>query len=436
MDISKIKQMFEQFAQTSHAFLNFEVFGIAVHYILIGAGLASILAVLPVIVARLASKGLRGATSNQQDRPDAKFSKALMPPAYAATVTAVLFVGLQYLELDGDLKWFARNLLRSMGAATVFWTMYRLVKPFSFAFDSLRGRLSGPLVDWIIKALRIAILFGAITSILEIWGVNVAAVLAGLGLVGVAVALGAQDMFKNLIAGVLILCEQRFENGDWVEVPGLVEGTVEEIGFRSTCIRRFDLSPVYVPNAKLSENVLTNYSRMTDRRIYWTISVEYRSTIDQLRAIRDGIEAYILENEEFVQPSQGTALVRINSFSDSAIDILVYVFTRTTDWGEWLEIKERLAYEIKDIVERSGANFAFPSRSIYVEQTGKSDSEEDVSDEDTEEKDGPDAFAPPSSDRKSQRDARDKAGSKTRKPVHDKDREASDAIDDNSDEDA
>jgi MscS family membrane protein len=218
MDISKIKQMFEQFAQTSHAFLNFEVFGIAVHYILIGAGLASILAVLPVIVARLASKGLRGATSNQQDRPDAKFSKALMPPAYAATVTAVLFVGLQYLELDGDLKWFARNLLRSMGAATVFWTMYRLVKPFSFAFDSLRGRLSGPLVDWIIKALRIAILFGAITSILEIWGVNVAAVLAGLGLVGVAVALGAQDMFKNLIAGVLILCEQRFENGDWVEV--------------------------------------------------------------------------------------------------------------------------------------------------------------------------------------------------------------------------
>ena len=231
MDISKIKQMFEQFAQTSHAFLNFEVFGIAVHYILIGAGLAFILAMLPAIVARLASKGLRATTSNQQDQPDAKFSNALMPPAYAATVTAVLFVGLQYLELYGDLKWFARNLLRSMGAATVFWTMYRLVKPFSFAFDSLRGRLSGPLVDWIIKALRIAILFGAITSILEIWGVNVAAVLAGLGLVGVAVALGAQDMFKNLIAGVLILCEQRFENGDWVEVPGLVEGTVEEIGF-------------------------------------------------------------------------------------------------------------------------------------------------------------------------------------------------------------
>src|SRR5690606_24926556 len=103
-------------------------------------------------------------------------------------------------------------------------------------------------------------------TILEIWGIKVAPILAGFGLLGVAVALGAQDLFKNLIAGLLILSEKRFSIGDWVRVKDLVEGTVESIGFRSTVIRRFDLSPVYVPNTMLSDNAVINFSNMIFRR--------------------------------------------------------------------------------------------------------------------------------------------------------------------------
>ena len=223
------------------------------------------------------------------------------------------------------------------------------------------------IAEWLVKAIRVLVAFIGGATILEIWGIQVGPIIAGLGLLGVAVALGAQDLFHNLIAGILVLAERRFNQGDWIRVDGVVEGTVESIGFRSSVIRRFDKAPVYVPNSKLSDDSLTNFSEMTHRRIYWVLGVEYRTTIDQLREIRDGIEAYVLESDEFAHPPEVATFVRIDKFNDSSIDIMLYCFTRTTKWGEWLEIKERLAYRIMEIVEGAGTGFAFPSQSVYLE---------------------------------------------------------------------
>jgi MscS family membrane protein len=142
---------------------------------------------------------------------------------------------------------------------------------------------------------------------------------------------------------------------------------VLQIGFRTTTVRRFDRAPVYVPNARLADGALTNFSRMTHRRIRWLLGLEYRTTLDQLKQIRAEIERYILQSDEFAKPEEVATFVRIDAFNDSSIDILIYCFTRTTVWGEWLEIKERLACRIKEIVEGAGAGFAFPSRSLYLE---------------------------------------------------------------------
>ncbi|MEE8393115.1 MAG: mechanosensitive ion channel domain-containing protein, partial [Rhodospirillales bacterium] len=152
-----------------------------------------------------------------------------------------------------------------------------------------------------------------------------------------------------------------------ISVEGVVTGTVENIGFRSTLVRRYDKVPVYVPNSKLSDSAVTNLSEKTHRRIYWKVGVEYTSSVEQLREIRDGIENYITGRDEFAKPPEVSTYVRIDGFSDSSIDIMLYCFTKTTDWGEFLEIKERLAYAIKDVVEGAGSAFAFPSQSIYVE---------------------------------------------------------------------
>ncbi len=134
-----------------------------------------------------------------------------------------------------------------------------------------RHILTPSMVQWLIKAFKIGILLIGGAVILEIWGIQVGPLIAGLGLFGVAVALGAQDLFKNLIAGLFVIGERRFNIGDWIHVDGVVEGIVEFIGFRTTRIRRFDKAPVFVPNSKLSDNAVTNFSHMTHRRIYWTI---------------------------------------------------------------------------------------------------------------------------------------------------------------------
>ena len=106
---------------------------------------------------------------------------------------------------------------------------------------------------------------------------------------------------------------------------------------------------------------------MQNRRIYWTIGLEYKTNLDQLRKIRDEIEDYLKESGNFVSESEQATFVRIDKFSDSSIDILVYCFAKTKVWGEWLKVKEELAYRIKNIVENNNAGFAFPSQTIYYE---------------------------------------------------------------------
>ena len=179
--------------------------------------------------------------------------------------------------------------------------------------------------------------------------------------------MGAQDLFKNLISGIMILMEKRFTIGDVILVSNEVEGIVEQIGFRSTLVRRFDSTPVMIPNYKFAEQSVTNYSRRHHRRIRWLIGFEYKTTIEQLKKIRDSITKLIEDNEDFAKNENSSFFIRIDSFSDSSIDMLVQAFTVTNDWSEFLRIKEELAVSIKEIVESNDAGFAFPSQSLYVE---------------------------------------------------------------------
>jgi MscS family membrane protein len=297
---------------------------------------------------------------------DAAVSILEEPIRFIPVVLGVFFA-TQHLQLVGIYAEIADNAVRSLIAFAIFWGFVRVLRPISHLMTRLEKVFTPELVEWLIKAIRIAVMLIGAATILQIWGIQVAPIIAGAGLFGVAVALGAQDLFKNLIAGMLILGEKRFRKGDWIRVEGVVEGTVENIGFRSTIIRRFDKAPVMVPNTNLSDTAVTNFSGMTHRRIYWKIGVEYRTTVDQLRQIRDEMEHYIVESPEFASPKDVSTFVRIDRFSDSSIDIMLYCFTKTTNWGEWLEIKEQLAFHIKQIVEGAGSGFAFPSQSLYIE---------------------------------------------------------------------
>ncbi len=345
-------------------------FGIDIGRLIVALAIFMVFILLRRGFTRTVMARLQGWAERQESRIDRGVVQALESPVRFVPIVLGVFFAFEYLDPDGMIGAFGRNLTRSLIAVTIFWAFYNLVAPMSFLLDRLERVFSSAMVDWLVKAIRVGFLVLGGATILEIWGIAVGPIIAGFGLLGVAVALGAQDLFKNLIAGILIIAEKRFNKGDWILVDGVVEGTVENIGFRSTMVRRFDKAPVFVPNARLSDSAVTNFSAMTHRRIYWHIGVEYRTSIEQLRQIRDDIEAAILDDPDFARPEEVATFVRIDRFSDSSIDILVYCFTRTTNWLAWLAVKERLALRIKEIVESAGTAFAFPSRSIYVEHTG------------------------------------------------------------------
>jgi MscS family membrane protein len=337
----------------------------------VGQGLLAMVAVIAAlflrgIVSRWLVFAMRRLVKKTTNQIDDAIVEALAGPFQLVPVIIGLFIATTILGLGGPESVGSR-LVQSLVAITLFWAMHNAVTPVSRSLDFVTQSLTPVMIDWMTKSLQILFIIVGAAAVLEIWSIPVGPIIAGLGLFGVAVGLGAQDLFKNLIAGVLILTERRFLPGDWVQVDGVVEGTVEKINFRSTVVRRFDKGPVYVPNSKLSDNAVTNFSRMTHRRISWAIGVEYKTTTEQLAYIRDKTLEYILTHPEFAKPPEVTTFMRVDAFGPSSIDFKLYAFTITTNWTEWLRIKEALAFELKKIVEEAGTSFAFPSQTIYVD---------------------------------------------------------------------
>ncbi len=344
------------------------VFGINATDIIVSLVIFLLFYLLRRLIARFILNRLSRIVSRTSNQIDDAVIEVLDGPLKFLPVVLGFFIASSYLDVSEKNQDFLDLLNRSLITIFIFWLLHQLIIPFSFVIKNFESKISKPLVDWTLKGLKILVIVLGAVAILELWGIRVGPVIAGLGLFGVAVALGAQDLFKNLISGIMILMEKRFTVGDVILVSGEVEGVVEQIGFRSTLVRRFDSTPVMVPNYKFAEQSVTNYTRRHHRRIRWLIGLEYRTTIDQLKKIRDEINTLIEKDDNFAKNQNASFYVRIDSFSDSSIDMLVQTFTVTNEWAEFLKIKENLAVKIIEIVENNQAGFAFPSQSLYVEK--------------------------------------------------------------------
>ena len=360
----------ESFNSFTNLFLdvwNNGVFGVNATDIIVSLVIFLLFYLLRRLIARFILNRLSRIVSKTSNQIDDAIIEVLDGPLKFLPVVIGFFIASSYLDISENNQDFLDLLNRSLITIFIFWLLHQLIIPFSFVIKNFESKISKPLVDWTLKGLKILVIVLGAVAILELWGIRVGPVIAGLGLFGVAVALGAQDLFKNLISGIMILMEKRFTVGDVILVSGEVEGVVEQIGFRSTLVRRFDSTPVMVPNYKFAEQSVTNYTRRHHRRIRWLVGLEYRTTIDQLKNIRSEIEYLIKNEKDFAKNENANFYVRIDSFSDSSIDMLVQAFTLTNDWGEYLKIKENLAVKIIEIVEKNKAGFAFPSQSLYIE---------------------------------------------------------------------
>ena len=342
------------------------IHGIDIFQILIGIGIFFIFLIFRGIISKVIIKRLESISKRTTNKLDDTFVHAMVGPARFLPIVLGFFIASYYMSFGEDGKVAIDTINRTLITIFIFWVIHQIVEPISYILSGLDKMLTRELIGWIIKSLKILIFILGLAAVLELWGIKIGPIIAGLGLFGVAVALGAQDLFKNLISGILVLVEKRFKIGDWILVEGTIEGVVEKIGFRSTVIRKFDKSLAIIPNFQFAENSVVNISETTNWRVRWSITLQYNTTVAQLKKVREEIESYINKSEDFDQ-SVGVA-VRIEKFSDSSIDLLVRCFTASNSWSDSLLVKERLAIAIKEIVEGNKASFAFPSQSIYIEK--------------------------------------------------------------------
>ncbi|MAV61970.1 MAG: mechanosensitive ion channel protein MscS [Candidatus Pelagibacter sp.] len=359
-------ELFNNFKTLFLSVWNKGILGVDIFEILIGLGIFLIFLIFRGIIGRVIIKRLEALAKKTTNKLDDTFVIAMEGPARFLPIVIGFFIASYYMSFSDESRDIVDTINRTLITIFIFWVMHQVIEPISYILSGLNKILTKELIGWIIKSLKVLIVILGLAAVLELWGIKIGPIIAGLGLFGVAVALGAQDLFKNLISGILVLVEKRFKIGDWILVEGIIEGIVEKIGFRSTVIRKFDKSIAIIPNFQFAENAVINISQTTNWIISWTINLQYDTKIEQLKTIRNEIEAYIKKHEDY-KPDLGYA-VRVDKFADSSIDMYIRCFTKTDDWDEWLAVKERLAISIKEIVEKNNASFAFPSQSIYVEK--------------------------------------------------------------------
>tara|TARA_Y100001970_G_scaffold59833_1_gene76213 strand:+ start:7996 stop:9162 length:1167 start_codon:yes stop_codon:yes gene_type:complete len=343
----------------------------------LGIGITEIIVSMLIFIAGAISraffvgrviKWLEKLTAHTESEIDDVLLESLKKPLGYIPMTVALYFITVYLPLSGMADTFATNLVKAMIAFTIFSALANSIAPIFQAFTS-SAVLTRSMTMWLERAARIIIWIVGLGIILDIFGIQIGPLVAGLGLFSVAVALGAQDLFKNLISGLLIIGENRFQPGDRIEVPGSLHGMVEDIGFRSTLIRMFDTAPMLVPNKDLSDVKVINHGNMEYRRISWTLNLIYSTTQEQLAKICEEITNFINTSDEFVINPNQESFARTDELASSSIDVRVLCYTDPVGLTDFSKIKQNLIFEIIKIIRNNGSEFAYPSTSVYLENT-------------------------------------------------------------------
>jgi MscS family membrane protein len=297
------------------------------------------------------------------------FIEALIAPAGWAVILLGVYIAAHILPLPEepiDIMRFVDALARGASILLIVWFGVRL-SDRGFALWAQRAidtesRLDDQAIPILKKTVRVFLVLVGASLFLQNLGYSVGSLIAGLGLGGAALALASKDTLSNLFGAIVIFWDRPFAVGDWVELEG-VEGTVEQVGLRTTRIRTFANSLITLPNMKLTTASINNWSKMEKRRIKMTIGVTYDATPEQLEAGVKAIQNIIVQMAEM---KNDFYLVRFDAFGASSLNIFVYCFTETTVWADFLAVKEQFMLEIMRRFQEIGLSFAFPTQTVHV----------------------------------------------------------------------
>ena len=278
------------------------------------------------------------------------------------------YVTVQYYPLFNQSNPVFWDILRSGIVIIISWGLYNLTASSSHVFDKLNDKYSfeidAILVPFLSRILRVVIVIIAISVVAQEFGFNVSGFVAGLGIGGLAISLAAKDAIANLFGGFVIITERPFTIGDWI-MTSTVEGTVEEITFRSTRIRTFKDAVVTVPNAILSNSEITNWSKMSKRQVTFYIKVNFDTSKQTLDKIVKNINELLLQHPDIHDDS---VQVKFDLFDQNGYGISVTFFTKTTVLGEYLRIKEEVNFQIMELLETEDVQLAVPSMKLSLDK--------------------------------------------------------------------
>jgi len=331
-----------------------------------------------VAIHRYALQWLHGWTSRITARTRTELDDALLEAAEKPLSWLILLLGiwgaLMVVQPSSDvlpLMSIVEKAGRMFSIVLIAWFLWRLIDGFATYALARAGNtdsaLDDQLVPFIAKTLKLFLVVTGVLVVAQNMGYSISGLVASLGIGGIAVAMAAKDTIANLFGSIMLLIDRPFVVGDWIKTSQF-EGVVEEIGFRSTRIRTFARTLVNVPNSMLANMVIDNIDARSKRRIKMRIGITYSTTPEKMQQAIAGIENILAEHPGV---DQEFSLVKFDNFEDSALSIFLYYFSKSKDWGTYLQVRQEINMQIMQLLESLGLEFAFPSRTLYIEHQDK-----------------------------------------------------------------
>lgn len=250
--------------------------------------------------------------------------------------------------------------------ATFFF--YRLVDILGHYLKKIADRsentLDDQLMPLVTKVLHVFVIIVGFVAILRGFKFDIWPILTGLSIGGLAFALAAQDTLKNFFGSLMIFIDRPFQIGDWV-TAGDIDGTVEEVGFRSTRVRTFRDSVMYVPNSIISNSMVDNHGKRNYRRFYTKLAITYDTPARLIEVFVKGVEEIVLKHPDTRKDYYN---IFLNEYGGSALEVMLYIFFKVPDWNNELRCRQEIMLEINKLAEHLGVRFAFPTQTLMIEQ--------------------------------------------------------------------
>ncbi len=301
-----------------------------------------------------------------------KIDKKLIKPLGVLAMSwlwSVLVLMTQYPAQAEKVLFFATQVMIVLSG---IWTLFSIVDMIGNYFqikaaktDNKTDDLLVPMIRRIMKVLVTAM---GLLFIADNLNIDITSLLAGLGIGGFAIALAAKDTVENVFGSLTVLFDKPFEIGDWVKI-GDVEGTVTDVGFRTTRILTFYNSLISMPNSRLVNSAVDNLGKRQYRRISTKIGVQYDTSPEKIEAFCEGIREIIRTHPH---TRKDFYLVYLNEFAASSLNILLYVFHEVPDWATELRERHRLFADIIRLAKKLGVEFAFPTQTLHLASTPES----------------------------------------------------------------